>query len=416
MTRFVLFYIMLTGFFCNAQLTDALKIRINGPMYYDETVIRFLPSATNDFDGNYDAHKLFSPNQSVPAIYTADSSGNLYSINAINTNSLVDTSISVFTKTPSSGNYTIDFIELGDFDNNIKITIDLLNGLSFIMNSDTSINIYLASNTTIPSLNPSVEVSFKNADLASSVYTSKKDINCYMPGMGALYFGSSIDSVELKVRDTDGIIMYSTNTLSQNDSLLIYDPGTYYVEFQNNQDLITDTLVVDWNMPTTHIINPYEGDTIELGNNLNLVIDDHDSIDYYWHINQSPIGSGSTLVHQTTDTGWINIDLSAEINYCNDIKQDSVFVTEPSILNSAGDVNPNSSITTSYTSINGLHINIGASSIGKLSLEIYNSIGQMIKKVSISSSDYNLFLNEPVIFIRLYSKDYYYAKKLLLHG
>ena len=50
--------------------TNELRITASGNGYNDETLIRFLPTATNQFDVNQDAGKLFSSFDSIPQIYT----------------------------------------------------------------------------------------------------------------------------------------------------------------------------------------------------------------------------------------------------------------------------------------------------------------------------------------------------------
>ena len=49
---------------------NELRIIAKGNGYYDETMVRFLPAATADFDINIDASKLFSPFDSIPQICT----------------------------------------------------------------------------------------------------------------------------------------------------------------------------------------------------------------------------------------------------------------------------------------------------------------------------------------------------------
>src|SRR6267378_3327803 len=67
---------------CNGQLKDAIKLKVSGNSYSDETVIRFLEGASPGFDSNYDAWKLFSPNQNVPSIFTKEKTGKAVSVNA----------------------------------------------------------------------------------------------------------------------------------------------------------------------------------------------------------------------------------------------------------------------------------------------------------------------------------------------
>ncbi len=64
------------------QSPDSL-IRLQLDMYgaTDETVIRFIPDATEGYDGNYDAHKMFSYSDNKPLIYSTANNG--MSINSL---------------------------------------------------------------------------------------------------------------------------------------------------------------------------------------------------------------------------------------------------------------------------------------------------------------------------------------------
>jgi len=53
-----------------ADVEDMLSIRVTGGDYIDETFIRFQEQATSEFDGSYDAFKLFSGADFVPSVYT----------------------------------------------------------------------------------------------------------------------------------------------------------------------------------------------------------------------------------------------------------------------------------------------------------------------------------------------------------
>jgi hypothetical protein len=60
-----------TTFFKNAAISDSLvRIEVSGNGYTDEAVVRFMPEATSEFDGEYDAFKLFGFIDESAQIYT----------------------------------------------------------------------------------------------------------------------------------------------------------------------------------------------------------------------------------------------------------------------------------------------------------------------------------------------------------
>ena len=96
-------------------ITDALKIRIAGNNYSDETIIRFLPGATVEYDACCDAYKLFSMNSNVPNIFTKTPLGDNLTINALPPlTTLYNTGL--FLRIGSCGNYTFKSEEMGAFD------------------------------------------------------------------------------------------------------------------------------------------------------------------------------------------------------------------------------------------------------------------------------------------------------------
>lgn len=67
--------------FFKSDPTDYVRIEVSGNGYSDETVIRFREEATNSFDNEWDAHKLFGYQAEAPQIYSV--LGEKYAINSI---------------------------------------------------------------------------------------------------------------------------------------------------------------------------------------------------------------------------------------------------------------------------------------------------------------------------------------------
>ena len=109
--------ITLTGF---SQLNNAFRFKITGNGYSDETIIRLVNGASVNFDGSYDAWKLFSLNPNVPSLYTQISNGQELSINAL----------PEFTKDPSITIYTknVQFLQRNFFSFNRKIFLSCMTG------------------------------------------------------------------------------------------------------------------------------------------------------------------------------------------------------------------------------------------------------------------------------------------------
>lgn len=154
-----------------AQYSNAMRIKIEGYGYSDETVVRFLDGATPEFDGSYDAWKLFSPNPMVPSIYSKIQSGDELAINSlpVPVNSS-DVTIEVFTNVAYSGLYTVTVEEIYSFDNDFVLSITNIDGEeTYDISGNTTFTCVLQPNTTTPTFTfnvaKTISTSIKNEDI-----------------------------------------------------------------------------------------------------------------------------------------------------------------------------------------------------------------------------------------------------------
>src|SRR3989304_3277811 len=171
------FFVLL--FMNSNAVTDVLKVKIAGNSYTDETAIRFIQGASPQFDGNFDAWKLFSGNPNVPSIFTKCSGGEL-SINALGVMQ-IDTSIDIYVKIPVQGNYTITGNEYGIFNvGNCIMLEDLQTGNYFDLRSTTSYSFSLNASTV------NSPARFKVHFRVAAVVTST-DASCFGYNNGSVF-------------------------------------------------------------------------------------------------------------------------------------------------------------------------------------------------------------------------------------
>ena len=99
-----------TQFYKNSDdvVNNLVRLKVSGNGYSDEAVVRFLSDATAQFDGKYDAHKLYGDVKEAAQIYTL---GDIpLAINALPQTSSVPVGIHAET----SGSYTLSALELKD--------------------------------------------------------------------------------------------------------------------------------------------------------------------------------------------------------------------------------------------------------------------------------------------------------------
>jgi hypothetical protein len=98
-----------TAFFKNTEVVpNLIRLEVSGNGYKDEAVFRFLDEASAEFDGAYDAHKLFGDVPEAPQIYTLGST-------ELSINSMPETSVvPVGVKAGNSGTFVITATEVNN--------------------------------------------------------------------------------------------------------------------------------------------------------------------------------------------------------------------------------------------------------------------------------------------------------------
>lgn len=94
--------------FFKSSINNLIRLQVSGNGFTDEAVVRFLPEATSEFDGEYDAYKFFGDMDGAAQLYTAAASP--LSINTIPETSTVPLGI----RANSNGVFTIAATEIND--------------------------------------------------------------------------------------------------------------------------------------------------------------------------------------------------------------------------------------------------------------------------------------------------------------
>lgn len=102
-----------------AQLHEALMLTVSSGAHSDQTAVRFLEEATDQFDPLYDAYKWDNPGM-TPNLFTA--SDERYAINALCTG-FDEKSLTLYFRGAFPGMYTLSAEEIGDFDSSWDIIL-----------------------------------------------------------------------------------------------------------------------------------------------------------------------------------------------------------------------------------------------------------------------------------------------------
>ncbi len=131
-----------------SQIDYAIKFKITAPNgYTDETIIRLEHTATQNFDGQWDAWKMFTWNDSVPSLYSFSADSFAFATNTIPFMEK-DSSMFLTMRVPLvGGSFLMETEQLGAFPPGIKVAIrdletnaiyDLCTNQTFSFNADSS--------------------------------------------------------------------------------------------------------------------------------------------------------------------------------------------------------------------------------------------------------------------------------------
>jgi len=112
-----------------SSIDNELKLKIQTNSYQDETVVRFMPSATGDYE-NTDAYKMFTNNVNVPQLYSLSSDNKTLSINTFNSLNSEHT-VNLGYKVETQATYSISVVNL-NFNSIIDIYLEDMVANQFI--------------------------------------------------------------------------------------------------------------------------------------------------------------------------------------------------------------------------------------------------------------------------------------------
>jgi len=104
---------------------DFIRLEISNGISSDETIVRIIENSTFSFDGEYDAHKMFPGDETIPQLYSIDTDGILTAINSIPEINK-DTEIILGVKA-QEGDYDINIKELNFFDYDVYLVDNYFN-------------------------------------------------------------------------------------------------------------------------------------------------------------------------------------------------------------------------------------------------------------------------------------------------
>jgi PKD repeat protein len=355
-------------------VSDALKIKIISGSYSDETVIRFLPSATPAFDGSYDAYKLFSASAVSPAMFTRLDSVTAMSINALPLFS-GQTNIKVYTHIKVAGTYTLQSIELGTgFQGGTEITLeDLQTGALYSFKNGQSVTLAMAVNT-VNSPNRFV------IHFSPSMIITSSDASSHGHNDGSIYLSKPGNANwNYILKDVYGVTVSSSSSI--NDNILI--SGLYagdYTVYTSGYGCLPDSAFVIVGQASLLPIDASfwnSNDTVTAGRSGILFSNTSTGASFYsWDFGDGSISDSISPFHQYYTAGTFMVNLVAADSFGRNSSYSKVIVVTADL--STGILNAdNQSSLLVYENEGALQIRIASDRASGIIVHVFNAFGQL---------------------------------------
>ena len=216
-----------TSTFYKDEVADIVRLEINGNGYTNETVIRFLDIATPEFDGQWDAHKLFGIVPGAPAIYS--SHNGMMAINSLPFTNVVPLGV----KAGIAGTFTIEATETSEFSD--VLIEDLLTGrITDLKSNSYSFYYDLAmDNRFILHFAPlGVDDNFVDY---TNIYSYGKDVYVNV---------SEITSGDIVIYNLMGQKVISTSISGLLNKVTLKEGGYYVVVVRNDETVVTEKVFI----------------------------------------------------------------------------------------------------------------------------------------------------------------------------
>ncbi len=208
----------------------------------DQTVIRFLSEASNEYDGQFDAYKLFSTSEQVPQIYTITPNNNWLAISSLPEYD-TETVIPLGFRSGTTGTCKITATELNfDEQTNIYLKDLYLNKIIDLK----EIQIY-EFETNNQNYYDRFQLVFKSSQTEINQLEKNNDVSIYShSNIVNILINSENISAELEIYNILGQKIYHNNISSDNTKIQLNAPtGNYIVKLKYKEQIITKKVFIN---------------------------------------------------------------------------------------------------------------------------------------------------------------------------
>lgn len=368
---------------CFSQSTNAFRFSLNGNGYSDQAIIRLVNGATVNFDGSYDAWKLFSSNPNVPSIYTQIVAGQELSINSL-PEFTEDKSITIYTNIPVNGTYTLDFEEVYALTSNYKISItDISSTTHYRLLGDTALTFYCNTQQNSPSF---------TFNISTPIVSSQTNETCFGVNDGVLTVNNAGNNDwDIEIIDPNGNHMNNTsNSSAHSYSNLI--PGSYSSTISSKGIEENFNFVIT---PADHLTANFNlnKDTVYLsdGGVVSTINSSQFAQNYFWDFDDAGISSATNPSHTYTALGNYTITLlSSNLNCTEQTSKQVVVLSSPSLSTSMDNYdNDNLQIL----SLGNGNFKLNMAENGSKKIAVYDLTGKIVFEAISTENNYAFTLS-----------------------
>ncbi|MBW6484127.1 MAG: PKD domain-containing protein [Vicingaceae bacterium] len=333
--KITLFILLISMSFVCYSTNNAFRFKITGNGYSDETIIRLTNGATDNFDGNYDAWKLFSPNQNVPSIYTQISVGQELSINALPEYDF-DKSVTIYTNIPANGTYTLDIEEIFPLTNNYKVSLtSISSNTHYTILGDTSIVFSFNQQQGVPTF---------SFNISTPLVISAIDESCFNNSDGTIdLIKNGNTNWDYEILDLSNTVIYTGTATTDSVHINNLTAQTFLVRSTNKGIIDETNITINTPAPIIAAFN-LDKDTIYLseGGIVDITNQSQNAATYSWDFGD---GGNSVAVHPNysyATVGDYTIVLNSSNNNCTEQSSKNITVlASPNVVTAVGSIEKN---------------------------------------------------------------------------
>jgi len=371
-----------TFFTVNSQITNSLKIKIRGGEFADETIIRFKPDATEGYDMQYDAYKLFGLNPDAPSLYTKASEQYSFAINSLPKLNR-DYEVDVHLLLPIETDYIIEFVEMLPFNNDVRIYIkDNFTGEAFVPDFNEK---YIVPYDKGSTKSPRFNITF-----STDVQKRVSPTVCYGQASGTITVSDyGNHNFNATIRTQSGGVVVSQANINETETITGIAAGNYILETTSSYGytesfgftIIQPPPIIASFTASASIIYLSETNEISFYNNSSK------TTGCQWNFGDESISNDINPVHTYSDTGIYTVTLTMWEGKCSAIKTMNITVkSEPPIQTTyVNEINGNSFGLSVYPNPNNgvFQLKIKTEDASpSLSMTVYNVLGEKIYQSS----------------------------------